>query len=152
VIGALGEQPVDELRVWEPPGVKGRSRGLELCRIALKTPVKALALSADGAVVATADRHRVLARDATTGAELFRYRPGSKTPNAVAFSPTRLLLAVGGNDGLVHLLEPRGAARPVECARLNWKIGPIIGLAFSPDGLRCAAVGKRKVVVWDVGE
>jgi outer membrane protein assembly factor BamB len=141
----------NELRVWNPPGAGGRSRGRERCRIALTTPVKALALSADGALVATADRHRVLVRDSATGSELFRYAHGRTTPNAVAFSPVRPLLASGGNDGLVYLREPNGTARPPN-SQLNWKIGPITGLAFSPDGLRCAAVGKKKVVVWDSDE
>jgi WD40 repeat protein len=112
--------------------------------------VKALAISADGELVATADRYRVLVRNTATGNEVFQYKHGAKAPNTVAFSPVRPLLASGGNDGFVHFLEPNGTSQPVEHARLNWKIGPITGVAFSPDGLRCAAVGSKKVVVWDV--
>ena len=134
-----------EVRVWDVPAA-GRPR--MRARIALTVRAQAVALSADGARLATADRHRVRVWDAATGSEVRHYNHGGKAANAVAFSPTQPLLASGGNDGVVMLGDGVGTDR----RRLDWKIGPIVGLAFSPDGLRCAAVAKRKIVVWDVDE
>ncbi|HEX4611078.1 MAG TPA: WD40 repeat domain-containing protein [Urbifossiella sp.] len=38
-------------------------------------------------------------------------------------------------------------------SKLNWKVGPLTCIAFSPDGLLGAAgTDDGRVVVWDVGE
>jgi WD40 repeat protein len=67
---------------------------------------------------------------------------------AAAFSPNGEVLAVARQDGSVEFRDPRTLA--VRRA-YQWKLGPLTAVAFAPDGLTCAAGGRRRrVVVWDV--
>lgn len=71
---------------------------------------------------------------------------------AVAVHPTGRLLAVatvGGRGGkAVRFLD---AGTGAEVTRFNWNAGKIRCLAFSPDGLTCAAgCSNSRLVVWDV--
>lgn len=71
---------------------------------------------------------------------------------ALAVHPSGKLLAVatvGGPAGrVVRFLD---AANGAEITRFNWNAGRIQCLAFSPDGLTCAAGSSdRRLVVWDV--
>jgi WD40 repeat protein len=71
---------------------------------------------------------------------------------AMAVHPSGRLLAVatvGGPAGrAVRFLD---AATGAEVTRFNWNAGKIRCLAFSPDGLTCAAgCSDRRLVVWDV--
>jgi WD40 repeat protein len=66
---------------------------------------------------------------------------------AIAFAPDGRTFATGADDGIVWWRDYDGTA----FREFRWDVGEIHALAFSPDGLTCAAAGlKGKVVVWDV--
>jgi WD40 repeat protein len=84
---------------------------------------------------------------------LVRVRAGmGRWPNvwAVAWTANGESFLTAGNDGFVRLWD---AASGVERKAFDWQIGKLYCVAFSPDGLMCAACGaKGQVVVWDVDE
>jgi WD40 repeat protein len=65
----------------------------------------------------------------------------------VHFHPTKPLLAYCTSDDEVIFWN---AATRTEVKRFAWGIDRLEAVRFSPDGLRCAAAGAGKVVVWDV--
>ena len=73
-----------------------------------------------------------------------------KQLNGYTFSPDGSRVLTACHDGAVRVWD-------VETGRLlkafDWGIGPVLTVAFAPDGLTCAAGGDRgQVVVWDVDE
>jgi WD40 repeat protein len=88
--------------------------------------------------------------DITTRQALATHRHKGKHYQGIAVSPGGRLLATANNDATVRFrllpgLEERQA--------FTWKIGPILDIAFAPDGCRCAAAGRSgKVIVWDVDD
>jgi WD40 repeat protein len=86
-------------------------------------------------------------------------RPGSGEPvramagiggelSALEFSPDGKLLLAGTQQGTCSFTE---TATGRLLATFDWGIGPIHSVAFSPDGLTCAAGGENgQVVVWDL--
>jgi WD40 repeat protein len=111
--------------------------------------VNCAAISPDGAVVAVGAKTRL---------PVWRLEPrtlltthlatGRKHFQACAFHPSGRLLAATGKDGLVVLLD---TATWRESARLDWGVGPLLDVAFSPDGnLGACCTEKGQVVVWDV--
>lgn len=116
-----------------------------------RTSAVALALSADGAYLAVGSRHEaagtLFLADTRTGDT---HRIGDRTGDShrdVAFHPTHPILAHRGASGEAVLYD---AAVRAELSRFAWGAGGLTAVAFSPDGLRCAAAGPGKVVVWDV--
>ncbi|MBN9122283.1 MAG: hypothetical protein J0I06_24610 [Planctomycetes bacterium] len=71
-----------------------------------------------------------------------------KQVNAVAVAPGGRRLLTASHDGSIRTWDAStGEAGPA----FDWNIGAVTALAFSPDGLTCAAAGLNgKVVVWDV--
>jgi WD40 repeat protein len=67
---------------------------------------------------------------------------------ALTFSPDGRLLLVGTRGGQCVFHDPAaGQQRTV----FEWGIGTVHSVAFSPDGLTCAAGGEKgQVVIWDV--
>ena len=65
----------------------------------------------------------------------------------VAFHPSRPILAYSGASAEVAFYDVVARA---ELKRFAWGIDKTTATAFSDDGLRCAAAGAGKVVVWDV--
>lgn len=72
----------------------------------------------------------------------------SPSSDDVIFNPDGSLIATGGNDGIVRLLD---AETGEERARLFGHIRAVNGVAFSPDG-RLIASGSldRTIQIWDV--
>jgi len=141
---AVAAEALPELRptqVIETP-VEGTRRD--------KVPVvNALALSPDGATLATAgDDHIVRLWNASDGTLVRSLRGHSDWIQRVAFSPDGLLLATAGNDRRIHIWD-------VETGQLVRAFpdhpAGIYTLAFSHDGRQLATAGFEKVVrVYDM--
>jgi WD40 repeat protein len=109
--------------------------------------VSGIALTHDGAVLTCATSRGVFAWDASTGKPLFKSGKHRRAATALACSPTRPLIATGDGAGRVFFWDVRGNV----LKKFDWGLKDVIGLAFAPDGLRCAAVDyPGKLVVWDV--
>jgi WD40 repeat protein len=65
-----------------------------------------------------------------------------------AYHPAGNLLAVVDHEGSARFLDPlTGEVRQ----SFRWRRGPLYSVAFSPDGLTCAAgAGGGRVILWDV--
>jgi WD40 repeat protein len=135
------------IRLWPLGGGGPRapaSRALTLDR----GQVSGLALSGDGAFVAYCGRHAGVGVGDTSTGELWRVSEQSTThTREVAFHPSRPLLAFSGGGAEVAFYD---AAVQAEVRRFAWGTDRVTATAFSPDGLRCAAATKGKVVIWDV--
>ena len=65
----------------------------------------------------------------------------------LAFSPDGRMLAVAGDDPLVHLWDVRTGRLVRE---LEQDVGGVPGLEFSPDGRTLAISGEPDASLWDV--
>jgi WD40 repeat protein len=142
----------DTIRLWNLGA--GKLPGRATRQIHIDAPacvMVTLALSSDGVYVATAGLAgmggAVYVGETRTGevrkiADRDRY-----SYRELAFHPSRPVLAFSGGTTDVVFWD---AAAHSELKRFAWDIGKVQATTFSPDGLRCAAVGAGKVVVWDV--
>ncbi|MBY0456862.1 MAG: WD40 repeat domain-containing protein [Gemmataceae bacterium] len=130
-------------RVWDVGGAELPSRG----GATLTGSSRGFALSADGTRLASVFGTSLSVWDADTGAEVWRSGKHRRAVMAVAYNLARPLLATGDNLGKVFLWD--AGCRVVN--KYDWELGSVAGLAFAPDGLRCAAVdADGKLVIWDV--
>jgi WD40 repeat protein len=112
--------------------------------------VRALALSPDGATLASADDWTVRLYDTARRQQRTTLTGHKGRVTTLAFSPDGRTLASAGWDQRVRFWDP-DAGR--ERAAFDWGVGRIAAVAFAPDGLLAAAAGEGgKVVVWDVDE
>jgi WD40 repeat protein len=154
------------IRLWDARKKKPLPGPVRAVSIA-NSNIFSLALSSDGAFVAAHCMHygapgTVYVADVKTG-ELWRAgeEPGNNA-RGVAFHPSRPFLAMRGRAGEVAFYD---AVARVELQRYSWpfdevsaRVEPqsawprneVSAVCFSPDGLRCAAVGREGVIVWDV--
>lgn len=113
-----------------------------------QTAVAAMALSADGALLATTGAEGSLrVRALAGGAERFAVRPGRPGTLQLAFAPggDRVAVAI---DFAVQL---RSAADGALLSTIEVPVKGVYGLAFSPDGLLLANAGADgKLRVWAV--
>jgi WD40 repeat protein len=140
-----------DLRVWEIAGGKRPNRASWHVQDRKQSCFGNLALARGGAYLAAgayggSGPARVW--DLKAGAELDF--DGSYGGMALAFAPDRPLLAVARNAGDVGQVVFWDAAARAELKRYDWGLGKIGAAAFSPDGFRCAAATRTRVVVWDV--
>jgi RNA polymerase sigma factor (sigma-70 family) len=126
------------IKLWDVATGKARTTLTEH-----KAPVTALAIAPDGKTLATAsfdmtvklwDIATAKERDTLLGAA-----------NCLAFSPDGKELATGGNDATVKLWT---VATAQERTALKGHKGPVLSLAFAPDGKTLAAAS-ADVKVWD---
>jgi WD40 repeat protein len=136
----------DTIRVWNLGGTKLPSRATRQLQVSTSGCIYGLAISSDGAFVAY-NGPGLGAGDVRTG-EVWKVADrGAAHSREVAFHPSRPLLAYSGMSAEVKFYDT--AAR-TELKRYAWGIEQVLVTAFSPDGLRCAAAGVGKVVIWDV--
>jgi WD40 repeat protein len=108
-----------------------------------------LAWSSDGRLAWGAAQQLNIVRPGT-GEPVRSWCGSSGGLSAITFSPDNRLLLTGTDSGLCSLHDISDAEARVA---LDWGIGPIHSVAFSPDGLTCAAGGEKgQVVLWDVDE
>ncbi len=73
--------------------------------------------------------------------------PGMRKISGAAVHPTGRQVVTVSYDALSRVYDLPGL-QEVNC--YGWNVGPMLGVAYSPDGTLCAAVGVRgRVIVWD---
>jgi cytochrome c5 len=154
----LTPEEVAVLKLWIDQGAKGpavdvrvRPKVVVGLPPALVTPVRAVAVSPDKAVVAAGRGNRVHLFDAKTGDFLKSLAdPGLKTPDgqpadaahlslveAMAYSPDGKTLATGGFQELTLWDPEKGVVR----RRITGFADRVVAIAYSPDGKYLAAGG-----------
>jgi WD40 repeat protein len=113
-----------------------------------ESPVRAVAISPDGALVASGDREgRILLwswREDDVLARLSGHE--GCAVNSLAFNPTGTWLASAGDDGTVRLWSAIGSSRGLRRGHQ----GPVNGIAISPDGHWLASAGSDGTVrLWN---
>jgi WD40 repeat protein len=134
------------VRVWEAGAGEGG-------RLVLGGKVEAEATSADGRLIASASgdgrEHTVRSWewDGERGSELFQVKSRDRV-DALALSSDARLLAAGTLDGQVLIMEARTGR---ERFRLDHG-GPVLAIAWAPDGQRLVTAGDRSkpILVWDL--
>jgi WD40 repeat protein len=64
-----------------------------------------------------------------------------------AFTPDGRILATSHTDGTVRFWDVFAWR---ELTAFDWRIGPLYSVAVAPDGMKAAAGGRGKIVVWDL--
>lgn len=107
----------------------------------------AVALNADGSLLAVANDWNAKLIDLKTKSERAVLKGHKGQVLAVAFSPDGTTVATGSFDLTVRLWD---VATGRERANYQWDIGRVYCVTYAPDGLRLAAGGDLgRVVVWD---
>ena len=112
--------------------------------------VTALAVTTDGAVVATGGADGVIRLWAgDSGAASGELRGHTGQINGLAFAPDGARLASAGDDNSVRLWD---VATRQEIGAIAEHSAPVLAVAFSPDGSRLASTGRDgQVLLWDTG-
>jgi WD40 repeat protein len=132
------------LGVWD---ASSNRPGEPAVRVEARGQTAGSALSGDGSRLAAAASYGLTIWDTTTGERVAHSGLHRLGVTAVACCPTKPVLVTGDRAGKIFLWDYTGRV----LTRYTWKLKDIRGLAFAPDGLRCAAVdAKGRVVIWDV--
>jgi WD40 repeat protein len=160
------EKDIPDLQVWDA------ATGKELLSLSLPGKTRALAISPDGEVVATAfgpsylwlvgvigvgisaDFHQPPDADNTvrlyrvaTGEEVLALKAHTRPCQGLAFSPDgRRLATAGGTDETVKLWDARTGEEILTVGRHP---GVVTSVAFSPDGHKLVSTSWADVRVWD---
>lgn len=141
----IGATSYQRVRAWRIDGEAWPARA-SVCATP-KAGASGFALSANGnylAIVTSRGLEVWYTVGHVRGVDSGKHRRGV---TAVACSPVKPLIATGDNAGHVFFWDHAGDV----LTRYDWGLGEVYGLAFAPDGLRCAAVDvSGKVVIWDV--
>lgn len=119
--------------------------------------LRAMPITGPEQVLVTPDQSRILVLttasffvfDATdVGMKPIRVgNPKRAKIEAWAMHPSGRHLVTVGKDTLARVWD---TSNWNEATAYQWDVGPLTGVAFSPDGTLCAVAGKRaKVVIWD---
>jgi WD40 repeat protein len=111
-----------------------------------RTPINALAWSADGGRIACATRERLVRIYDAESLDLVGVRAGHVAAvTAVAWAPDGKRLAAAGEDGVVRLWQADGSPGPV----LKGHSGRVRCVAWSPDGKQLASASDDATVqIW----
>lgn len=148
---------LDGYRLWnesEPRMVRARALsakdGKPLARAAVPPATRpALAFAPDGKHFVTLEPGKLVLRDLTALEPVAEVKCGRARPSAAAFHPGGKWLAVAA--GTAVKLFDTGSWKVAR--ELDWKIGRVACVAFSPDGALAAAGGTSgKIVVWDADD
>lgn len=117
-------------------------------RYRLNMLIRDMAVSRDGRFLAAGIGHRVWVCDRQSN-QMGTHGRWSKSVDGVAFSPDSRRLAIAVGDGVVRFWE---CGTWNEEAAFEWGFESVRCVAFSPDGMTCAAGGKgdAALVIWDV--
>ncbi|VTU01554.1 wd40 repeat protein : WD40 repeat protein OS=Streptomyces davawensis JCM 4913 GN=BN159_5523 PE=4 SV=1: WD40 [Gemmataceae bacterium] len=145
--------PRGHIRMWSVPSELGE-RYLELPNedpgdlVRESGPaVRVLSFSSAGGSLAIGTETSVGLWDLAGKATRWENESDGET-TALAYHPAGTMLAVARSDGAAVFLD---ALTGKVLHRYAWKVGQLNSVAFSPDGLTCAAGGEKgQVVVWDV--
>jgi WD40 repeat protein len=134
------------IQIWDLPS------GRVVTELSDDIETSLVAFSPNGSWLAAAGSTSVRLRDTATWQRRVKITHGRAQGRVyvrrVAFHPSGSLLATAGDAPFVTFWD---TATGKERARFDWGMGRVLSLAFSPDGLTCAAGGSnRKFIVWDV--
>jgi WD40 repeat protein len=137
-----GEEIEIRDRTIDSEGVRARIAGSAL------TPVRQLAFSPDGATLFTRVMGTVRVYNAAGGAVVGGLtHPGRAGFTGLAVRANDGVIATCRDDGTVWLWHPT-TLQPI--TTLDWKLGPLVSVAFAPDGsIGAAGTAGGQVVVWD---
>jgi WD40 repeat protein len=108
----------------------------------------ALAFSPDGRFLAAAAGRTLWVWDVPASEVVVRHVISKQYFKDVAFSPDGRFLAFARNDATVSFWSTRDWH---EVAVYDWKIGPMVSLAFAADGMRAAGgSGRGRIVIWGI--
>jgi WD40 repeat protein len=147
---ATAHQQGPEVALWRPWSPRSRVRCEGFLHRKTRHDVSSLAFSPCGRLLAGTAGPNLLIWEVDSGAAVLEKSVGARFFQACAFSPDGRLLATANNDARVRLYE---TATWGEVAAYDWGIGPVLAVAFAPDGMKAAASSKRGLIaVWDVDE
>ena len=144
LLASVGDDRTTRLWDLEDPESASKILGLH------KAQARCVAFSHEGRYVAVGDNaHRFTVYDVESG-EVLYHRTLPRTVNAVAFSPTKNLIAFGDEIGTIYLLTvPEFSLKRLLAAHSS--VGGVQSLAFHPSGTELASGGDQgEVVLWDL--
>jgi WD40 repeat protein len=124
-------------------------------RLNTGAPVRAVAFSPDGQLLAGAADQQVHVWDAQSGTPVATFRGHRNRVTSLAFGPggagpAGATLLSGSEDGTVRLWE---ATTGRERAAFSWPTGKVRAVAFAPDGMTAAAAGYTgEIILWDIDD